>query len=304
MAFKHKSGLLSDTSEQGRKNFQQVSQASSSRRQGSVPQHREGVHEVSGKNRLGQFNYCRWGFISAEKNSIDDLLRGFHPGDFPHSEFPIPGTIEPHNIILLRQASVLSIKRCKQSRKVDTLYKNLRNDLRSDAIDREFARHSQNAVECLLEINDVIDEIGKVLTVLENQLKIWEELHKPRANMQDSGFSESSDKSGTHLLENPSRNSQKRGPHEVDAENDVASEGVQIRSATQTSAAPEGIKHKTSPEAPAPSKCDWDTSCDPSCFQEKSGVFAIAKKIETDAKQLHKKVWREIRDWRMNHIRI
>lgn len=150
-------------------------------------------------------------------------------------------------------------------------------------------------MEYLLDIQDVIDEIVKVIGVLEHQLSLWKELHnvKKAAGAHEQAVIAPSD------ADTAQKTSESTSETETDIEH-IAREVDRVGgeqdvrracSAHHTSQAPEPhLKTETASRPESPSKCPWDDTCDPNCFQENKGALADAKKIEAHATKVYKKV--------------
>ncbi|KAL2275342.1 hypothetical protein FJTKL_02101 [Diaporthe vaccinii] len=164
-------------------------------------------------------------------------------------------------------------------REVDKIYQEFKPG--QGKTDENFAEYTERATECLISLDDVLDEIGTIKGVLEYQFSVWNGLHAADANEVHTKVLPTDTKTASvdarKLRQIPSRD--KCGcDHDFDRVPDLETCTGDSKKLRRT---------------PLKGECSWDPECNPTRSREsffKHGVFSHVEKVEKDAKMLREKV--------------
>lgn len=147
-------------------------------------------------------------------------------------------------------------------------------------MDENFAEYTERATECLISLDDVLDEIGAIKSVLEYQFCVWNELHVADANeihtQVPSPDTKTVSDDARKIRQIPSRD-KCACDNDCDRLPDVSTRAGDAEKLRQT---------------PLIGDCAWDPDCNPTRSREnffKNGVFSHVEKVERDANMLREK---------------
>lgn len=157
-------------------------------------------------------------------------------------------------------------------REVDDLYDRFNTSLGNS--EKIFDQLIKEATRCMLDIHDVLDEIGTVKGVLHCQQSVWEQLHE--VENKDTPRS-------PETQELPVSTAENRDPAEHGSVSGTHTPVIPLRRGEVRNS--EGAS-----DSSKPTKCIWDPKKCKTSRLKKNPVLGLAKQIESSAKELKEKV--------------